>query len=229
MNEQYKSILSNENIEEKTIYLNEIIQAYGNSEILLSYTDVEYILKIVHELEELEKRGITSDTFSNKKVKAFHGNLKKMEKEFGYKPINKNLPFNRPSDLKIKIDMILSNLGLNDEQIREVTKELFHDESRRPKEKFIEPLFTVESTQDGKIKLNKTKYITPLRKKEHYSNIPKTDEKNLRIDIELTKQEYLLLKEFVTKEYGDYYVNDPQLYLQDTFQNIVKQFIKDLQ
>lgn len=216
-----------EKIIELQEFLNAILKNAKNSKSLLTYQNVIDIKKIVDELKKLEERNITSKNFIHK-VNSFKKSLKNMEEEFGYKPRNNDLPFNRPTDLKIKLDNLLVSYGLSDEEIRDLTKELLgigidkDDKTRRQKEKKIKPILSVATNENGKIVIKQNvKYIAPLAKKEHYSQFKSSDDDYASLTIEMTRGELNELQEYVMSKFQDYYCGSAELYIKDIIKTII--------
>ena len=208
-------------------YLNQIIEAYQGKNNQLSYQNIEEIQKIIDELNNLKQMGITSNNFIHK-AKSFKKHLKTLKDEFGFIPHITNLPFNRPTDLKIKLDNLLKSYGLKEDAIKVIYKELLGFNVRRPKENSIKPLFEIDCTSDNILRFkNVPEYITPLIKEEHYKNIKETEDDLFYLNIEINKGDLKILKEFFLNEYKNYYLGDPELFLKDLLKTIVDEIKKE--
>ncbi|MCT7646160.1 hypothetical protein [Aliarcobacter butzleri] len=211
-----------ENRDLKT-YLNDILKLSENEKKEFSDKNIKDIIKIVNELNRLKKMGITSKNFIHK-VKSYKQHLDNMKKDFGFIPTSNDIPFNRPTDLKIELDNLLFNTGLNPEQIKDITKELLNENTRRPKEKGIKPLFETCKTIDNKISLkNKSPYITPLMKKKYYEKITKSKDDITYLEIEITLGDLEILQKYVKENYEDYYMGSVEFYLKDLMKSLIQE------
>ena len=225
-NNKYSILGQDEKIVKEQEYLNEVLSAVKGNEKELSYEQVEDIMKIVNNINSLEKKGINKDTFSHK-AKSYKKHLKNMSEDFNFNPNNMNLSFNRPTDLKIKLDNLLQSYSLNNEQIRDITRRYFGKTARRPKEKFIKPLLTTYINKDGRISFkNIPEHITPLVKEEYYNNQKQSDDDEVNLNIKITRGELKILKNYIQEEYGDYYYGGEELYLKDLVTSIIEELQK---
>ena len=210
-------------IKENLNFINEIIEAHKDNKqesIILTTINIEAILKISKELNSLKEIGITTQNFSHK-AKSFLNHIATLKEEFNYN-ISVQLPFNNPSNIKIKLDNYLQGLNLNNSQISEVSKEVISNNVRRPRKKDIEPSITTYIKNNKTNIKSKAKYITPLSQEEYNKKFDKNNNPAI-VQINLSVKELKLLDTYIKQKYDDYYIGSFELYLQDQTNTLIKQ------